>query len=113
MASNQTARGTDRDLAPPMLLGIFPHEEASSKPCVAPECVDRAIGFATFLWRGIVVMPVCHDHAVSIAQAKRIAMPPDPAIHVLTDVAEPRCFVVRQNVRPDGTTMARLREKCG
>lgn len=42
--------------------------------CVAPRCEDSAIGFATFLWRGVIVLPLCHDHGVAAGQRDTVPM---------------------------------------
>lgn len=75
MPSQQLGRSADRDVAPPVLLGIFAHAEASECDCLVPECEDAAVGFATFLWRGIVAIPVCHDHGLRVMTTDRSFVP--------------------------------------
>jgi len=58
-------RAADADAAlRPIMLGVFPHREASACGCGVPNCVEAAVGFLTVLWRGVVALPVCHDHGV-------------------------------------------------
>lgn len=77
MSRNQLGRASDRDVAPAILLGVYPHAEAESCECLVPGCEQDAVGFATFLWRGIVAFPVCCAHGMSVLQVERPTIAPD------------------------------------
>jgi hypothetical protein len=73
---DELGKATDRDVAPPVMLGVFEHPDAQKCTCAA-HCDDRAVGFLTILWRGqIAALPVCCDHGIEALAMKRIPMVP-------------------------------------
>ena len=94
----------------PVMLGVFPHRDAERCGCVAPACDAKAVGFATILWKGVVILPLCLEHGSVAAALDKVDLPYE------YEPAE-ESFGKRILIVPNGGTYGRkmwtiLREHC-